>query len=167
MNEHGATWCVSVPRSAAPIACPRCGIATSTEIPFIDHQLHPCRRCSVTTFMWSTSDTDVQIAVDAAPAPLKAFLTWASKELDEREFTELVADGLGRFVDPTPASANPMLHPLLAKALADPSSSAVVLDRLQTMQAELRLGATDWENPDLLRFLEAMEAWLGSVAKKG
>jgi hypothetical protein len=35
------------------------------------------------------------------------------------------------------------------------------------MQAELRLGATDWENPDLVRFLEAMEAWLRSVTKTG
>lgn len=97
--------------------------------------------------MWSTDDTHVQIAVDAAPAPLKAFLGWANKVLDELEFTELVADGLGRFVDPTPASANPMLHPLLAKALGEPSSSAAVLDQLQTMQADLLVGAMGEPRP--------------------
>lgn len=98
-------WISRVPREKRELHCPACGDVIENCDSFIDHHLHPCRKCAKRTFHWCGDREYITVCLDHAPNHVEAFLQWANDSLDELQFLQLMLSLVDIFDDMRPASA--------------------------------------------------------------
>jgi hypothetical protein len=70
--------------------CPRCGSSFTGCFPTLGCTPHPCASCGTPVVLLTANDRYAAVSVDDAPAPVRAFLRWSDRELDEVELVELI-----------------------------------------------------------------------------